>query len=408
LDSPFIEYCGDSTVKIATALTRTVNADDTSKVLADRVRSQLGDAAVDLAFIFASAHYEDELQRLALELHERLPARAFVGVTAEGVIHSDQEYESQPALAVWAANLPDVEVRSFHLAEPDLERLQDPEPFRDHLGVPADANANFILLGDPFSFSATPGLLTLLDQLNHVYPGRPVLGGMASAAEEPGQNLLIFDGHTLRHGMVGVGLWGKIDLEMVVSQGCRPIGRHLVVTRADGNVIHELSGKPPLEVVKQLLVNAPARDRQLLQRRGLLVGYAINEYQKDFVQGDFLIRLPIAFDPESGAMAINDLIRTGQTVQFQVRDDNSATSDLDQVLSRERDRPAAGALLFTCSSRGTRLFKHRSHDARMIYDACGELPMAGFFAAGEIGPVGQKSFLNGQTASIGFFRPRAE
>lgn len=393
-------------MKIATALTRAVNAADTGQVLADRIRSDLGDAAVDLCFIFASAHYEDELQRLALDLHDLLRARTFVGLTAEGVIHADQEYESQPALALWAANLPDVTVRSFHLAEADLERLQDPEPFRDHVGAPADVNPNFILLGDPFSFSATPGLVTLLDQLNHVYPGRPVLGGMASAGEEPGQNLLVFDGHTLRHGIVGVALWGNIDLEMVVSQGCRPIGHHLVVTRADGNIIHELSGKPPLEVVKQLLVSAPARDRQLLQRRGLLVGYAINEYQKDFTQGDFLIRLPIGFDPESGAMAINDLIRTGQTVQFQVRDDSSATNDLDHVLSRERDRPAAGALLFTCSGRGTRLFKHRSHDARMIHDACGALPIAGFFAAGEIGPVGRRSFLNGQTASIGFFRPR--
>jgi small ligand-binding sensory domain FIST len=240
----------------------------------------LGDLPVDLGFVFASAHYEDELQRLALELHDLLAARTFVGVTAEGVIHADQEYESQPALALWAANLPDVTVRSFHLAESDLERLQDPEPFREHVGVPADVDPNFILLGDPFTFSATPGLVTLLDQLNHVYPGRPVLGGMASAADEPGQNLLVFEGQTLRHGMVGVALWGNIDLEMVVSQGCRPIGRHLVVTRADGNIIHELSGKPPLEVVKQLLVNAPARDRLLLQRRGLLVGYAINEYKK--------------------------------------------------------------------------------------------------------------------------------
>ena len=393
-------------MKIATAFTRAIKGDDTALALATHIRSGLGDLPVDLGFIFASAHYEEELQRLALELHELLRARTFVGVTAEGVIHADQEYESQPALAVWAANMPDVTVRSFHLAESDLERLQDPEPFRDHVGAPADVDPNFILLGDPFTFSATPGLVTLLDQLNHVYPGRPVLGGMASAADEPGQNLLVFDGYTLRHGMVGVALWGNINLEMVVSQGCRPIGRHLVVTRADGNIIHELSGQPPLEVVKQLLVNAPARDRLLLQRRGLLVGYAINEYQKEFTQGDFLIRLPIGFDPESGAMAINDLIRTGQTVQFQVRDESSATNDLDHALARERDRPAAGALLFTCNGRGTRLFNHRSHDARMIYDACGALPMAGFFAAGEIAPIGRRSFLNGQTASIGFFRPR--
>ncbi len=203
------------------------------------------------------------------------------------------------------------------------------------------------MLAEPFSFSATPGLLNLLERLDSAYPGCQVLGGLASAGEEPGQNRIIFDGHTLRHGLVGVAVWGGTRVDAVVSQGCRPIGKAKVVTRADGNVIYELGGQAPLEVVKQLLVEVAPQDRRLLRRRGLLLGCVANEYQQKFARGDFVIRNPLGFDPNSGAMAVNDLIRIGQTVQFHVRDEASASEDLEGLLAARHSRPAVGALLFT-------------------------------------------------------------
>jgi small ligand-binding sensory domain FIST len=391
---------------VTTALATSTAGGDCAERLVAQIQAGLTGQPADLCFLFASAHFEDQLASLAERVYERLGTRALAGLTAEGIICGDREYESQPALVVWAARLPGTRVLSFHLSEEDVEQLDTPELLREHLGVPADAQPSFVLLAEPFSFSATPGLLNLLERLDSAYPGCQVLGGLASAGEEPGQNRIIFDGHTLRHGLVGVAVWGGTRVDAVVSQGCRPIGKAKVVTRADGNVIYELGGQAPLEVVKQLLVEVAPQDRRLLRRRGLLLGCVANEYQQKFARGDFVIRNPLGFDPNSGAMAVNDLIRIGQTVQFHVRDEASASEDLEGLLAARHSRPAVGALLFTCNGRGTRMFREHSHDARAIHAACGDLPVAGFFAAGEIGPVGRRTFVHGFTASIGFFGPR--
>jgi small ligand-binding sensory domain FIST len=392
-------------MKIATALTTKVDAEGMARELAEQICASLDGRPVDACLLFASAHFEDRLSQLALEIHELVQPRAFIGGTAEAVIHGDHEYEGQPALALWAAHLPEVHAASFHLSEGDLARLDSPAAIHEGLGIPPDAAPHFVLLADPFSFDPSENLLTLLGRLRAAYADRPAIGGLASAGEEPGQNRLIFDGQTLRHGLVGIALWGNVRMDAVVSQGCRPIGHHMVITRAERNVIYELGGKSPLEVVKHLILDIEPRDRKLLQQRGLLVGCVINEYQKEFAAGDFLIRNPIGFDEDSGAMAVNDLIRTGQTVQFHVRDGHSATEDLEARLSTVRQRPPAGALLFTCNGRGTRLFNRRDHDARMVYEVGDHIPVAGCFCAGEIGPIGQRNFLHGHTASIGFFRP---
>ena len=392
-------------MRIATAVSTAVDADDLPAQLVGDLQAGLERRSADLGILFASAHFEDRLEDLALEIHERLPMRAFVGVTAETVIGDDREYEGQPAIVMWAGHLPGAHAMAFHLSEDDLDRLDTPEAFAEHLGVTSDAMPHFLMLADPFSFSPTPALLTLLGRLHAVYPGRPVLGGLCSAAESPGENMLIFDGQTLRHGLVGVALWGNVHIDTVVSQGCRPIGQHMVVTRAERNIVYELGGERPLDVVKRLLSKVKPRDRRLLTQRGLLVGSVINEYQKDFSQGDFLIRNPLGFDPNSGAMAVNDLMRTGQTVQFQVRDSRSAAKDLDALLLRIRNTPPAGTLLFTCSGRGRNLFNHAHHDARTIHEAGSGAPLAGCFCAGEIGPVADRNFLHAHTASIGFFRP---
>jgi small ligand-binding sensory domain FIST len=216
---------------------------------------------------------------------------------------------------------------------------------------------------------------------------------------------MIFEGQCLHHGLCGVALTGNIQIDTVVSQGCRPIGRHLVITEGERNVIRQLGGKPPLAVVIETLKQCSTRDIELARTGGLLVGRVIDEHQPSFARGDFLIRNPIGFEQESGAMMINDVIRIGQTIQFHVRDSESADHDLTSLLGARPRRVAAGALLFTCNGRGSRLFKERHHDARAVARACDALPVAGIFCAGEIGPVGRRNFLHGHTASVAFFRP---
>jgi small ligand-binding sensory domain FIST len=137
----------------------------------------------------------------------------------------------------------------------------------------------------------------------------------------------------------------------------------------------------------------------------------INEYQETFKRGDFLVRNVIGAN-EDGGIAITDLVRVGQTVQFHVRDAETADEDLRTLLEHERQaRPNArveGALLFSCNGRGSRLFPRPNHDVGLIRDVFGPIPVAGFFAMGEIGPVGGQNFVHGFTASVVLFEEKSD
>lgn len=386
---------------IASAVVTKVGEPETGRLLVEGVRPTLAGRSIDLCLLFASAHFEDALESIAGEIQEQLQPRAFIGVTGETVLRDEQELENQPGIVLWAAHLPDVSQASFHFSHEDMQRLSSPDALREHLGIPLEERPYFLLLGDPFSINP----LDVLAHLEAAYPGRPALGGMASAADQPGQNALIFEGQMLGHGLVGVALWGALEIDMIVSQGCRPIGKHMVITRGERNIIQALGGRSPLNVVNDMLHEVPPRDLELAKSRGLLIGRVINEYQGRFDRGDFLIRNPIGFDASSGAMAVNDMIRIGQTVQFHVRDSEAASEDLSALLDRQSAQPHAGGLVFTCNGRGTRLFPYRSHDVRAVRDALGAMPLGGFFCAGEIGPIGERNFLHGHTVAIGLFRP---
>ena len=172
------------------------------------------------------------------------------------------------------------------------------------------------------------------------------------------------------------------------------------------NIIHELSGKPAMTLLGELWQTLSPEDQRLVQR-GLHVGQVINEYQDHFGRGDFLIRNVVGADPEQGVIAIGDYARTGQTVQFHVRDAQSADEDLRELLAGAAQSGArpAGALVFTCNGRGTRLFPEPNHDSGVLASRWPDLPVAGLFAQGEIGPVGGKNFLHGFTASVALFEP---
>jgi small ligand-binding sensory domain FIST len=191
----------------------------------------------------------------------------------------------------------------------------------------------------------------------------------------------------------------------VVSQGCRPVGRPLVITRAEENLIVELGGTPALDRLREMYGDLDDADRELV-RSSLHVGRAASEYRDTFRRGDFLVRNVLGADPDSGVIAVGDLVRAGQTVQFHVRDAASADEDLRELLGNAAsDVDPAGALVFTCNGRGTRLFAEPNHDARCLQRCLGPLPAAGFFAQGEIGPIGTRTFLHGFTASIAIFEP---
>jgi small ligand-binding sensory domain FIST len=362
------------------------------------VYAGMGRAQSDLAFVFASAHHGDA-DGLPDRVRELVGCRHVIGCTGETIIGGGDEIEQGPALSVWAARLPGVEIASFHV---EFERTPDGLlcsglPAADDLdGPPAAA----FLLGDPF----TTAVDSLIERLAQEFPGMPLMGGMASAASSPGENRLYWNDRTLSHGAVGVLLGAGAGVRSIVSQGCRPVGATFVVTRAERNVIVELGREPALRRLQEVFDAAGERDQQLLQR-GPHVGLAIDELKPQLARGDFLIANVMGADRETGAIAIGNHVRTGQTVQFHVRDAETADEDLRSLLRAVRGggvKPLA-ALLFSCNGRGTRMFPKANHDAGLLQELAGPLPLAGLFAQGELGPVGGKNYIHGFTASAALF-----
>lgn len=362
-------------------------------------------APTELAFLFFSPHHADAADHIAAEACNLLGTTNVLGCTGEAIAGSGQEIEEEPALSIWLARWPGVRATPMHLQFQRTPEGGALDGWPDDLAGEWPASSFLVVLGEPFSFPAD----FLLERMNEDRPQVRVLGGMASGAAQPGDNRLLLGTRTFTEGAVAVHISGPVRLITVVSQGCRPIGRPFVVTKAERNVIYELGGKPALAQLRVIFDTLPTREQRLVQT-ALHVGRVVSEYKERFDQGDFLVRNVVGIDASSGAIAIGDYIRPGQTIQFHIRDEEAADAELNQLLAAARNgcgSPPAGALLFTCNGRGTRMFSQPHHDAAAVARAFGSIPLAGFFAQGELGPIGQQNFIHGFTASIGLFLPDA-
>jgi small ligand-binding sensory domain FIST len=365
-----------------------------------KVKSQIN-APLDLAVVFFSPHHVDEIGLAIEKVPQRLQANCLIGCMGESIIGNDQEIESSPAMSLWGAkwNRP-VQIEPFHLV---LERTPDGFSLMgwpDGLINAESEQSAVMLLGEPSSFPID----FFLSQINENNKGMRVFGGMASGARGQGSSRLILNDRVLDHGAVGILISGP-TIRCIVSQGCRPIGRHMVVTKAHENLINELGGKTPLVQLQDLWRQLSTHDQNLFQQ-GLHIGRVINEYQDEFQRGDFLVRNVLGLDRSSGSLGMNDLVRVGQTVQFHVRDAETAKEDLHALLQLDlqaHDNRPSAALAFTCNGRGCRFFREPHHDAAAIQKEIGAIPVAGFFAQGELGPVGGQNFIHGFTASLALF-----
>ena len=389
----------------ASFLSTTADSDAAIDEVVRGVAGGLQGRTPDLAVVFVSHDHGTAIESLGPKLAQKTGAKVVLGCTGEGIVGSRREIEHGPALSLLVGTAPGTVLRPFsvlarQIAEGKIGFSSLPE-------IGDAARASVLLLADPYTFPAGE----YLEAMNGAHPGVPVIGGMASGGNGPGQNLLITGDGIVESGAIGLVVEGDVEVRSIVSQGCRPVGKPWVITACKDNLIQKLGGKPAVQVLMTTLEGVSEADRNLLQSRAFL-GLAVDPTKSTFDRGDFIVRMLVGIEPQQGGLAVGDHnLRIGQTVQFLVRDAESAGQDLVGLV-RDSAGPtsktkARGALVFSCNGRGTRMFPKPDHDIGCIQTALeSEVPASGFFAMGEIGPVGGKNFLHGFTASVAVFRSR--
>jgi small ligand-binding sensory domain FIST len=367
---------------------------------------QLDGATANLAMVFASFHYQDQFEEIPALIRAQLDSPLVLGCSGGGIIGNGVEVEQQPALSITVASLPDVKLKAFHLEGENLPDLDaGPQAWEDVVQVVKSDDPQFVLLADPYSFPVQ----NLILGLDFAFDRSAKIGGLASGARQPGQNALFLEDRVYRSGAVGVAMSGNIVVDTVVAQGCRPIGKSMRITQSRRNLLGGLDGRPPVDVLRELFEGLSERDRGLM-RTSLFLGVVMDEFLDEPKQGDFLIRNVMGMDDKAGVLAIGEVLKEGQLVQFHLRDAETSAEDLVAVLDRyageNRENQAQGALLFSCLGRGQYLYGKPNHDTEIFQIKLGSVPLGGFFCNGEIGPVSGTTFLHGYTSSFGIFRPK--
>lgn len=370
------------------------------------VLSQTGESVqgADLALVFASHVFAPRFDQLLARVHELTGALVVAGCSGQAIIGAGREIERQPAVSLLAATLPGVVLHPMHITQTKMQRCNSADDWLALIGVaPEDVNA-WIILADPFRLDID----ALLAGLSLAYPAAPLIGGLASGDFRARRTHVFFNAGVYDEGAVLIGIGGAYTIQTVVAQGAQPIGETWTVTGAEGQWITSIGGRQPAEVLNETVQTLSAANRARA-RNNLLVGLAMDEYKTDFVRGDFLIRNLMGSDQPSGALAVSDLPRVGQTVQFQLRDSWAADTDLKEMLIAAKaelgDSAPVAALLCSCNGRGENLFGVPHHDAAAVAEHLGPVPLAGFFCNGEIGPVGGRPYVHGFTASLGLIVP---
>ncbi len=387
--------------KAASRLILTTFDEDALRAAVEGCRDDAGGGGC-LAFIFVSADWRPHLEDVIeiVQVYGRVPT--VVGCSADGLIGTAQENENVSGASVFLLNAPGLRPSVTPVHGGLVHAGVGDSGWVETTGLAPEDAAGFLVLADPAAFDGE----NWLTQWNAAYPGVPTFGGLASGGTERGEFFVFHSGSDspVDALIIGIPQGAGVTLSGVVSQGCRPFGEPYTITEVDKNVLVSLATKPAYSVLEEAFETLDNDDKT--QARGnIFAGLATSEYVDEFQRGDFLVRNILGGDADAGAIALGAFPRTGQTLQFQLRDGDSADEDLCALVAGAKGagvRPF-GTLLFSCTGRGHRLFGVPDHDAGVLDDAFGKIPVAGFFCNGEIGPVGRSTYLHGYTAAAAFF-----
>jgi len=370
---------------------------------AEELRDQLSGKPT-FGMVFVTPDYAEKSTELLelIRVYGHVPT--LIGCSATGLIGPTQEQEEGSGFSLMMVSLPGGKATAFAFDQNEVEEAGGNDFWYAKTGLRPEGMKAWLVFLNPFSVT----MELWLKQWNQAYPRIPIFGAMAGGV--PGDpEAWVFCNDRIVPGGVALGLEGDIAVHSVVSQGCKPIGEPLTVTQADRNVLLTLGSRPAYDVLSDVYKDLSDAERE--QARGhLFAGLAVSEYLEEYKRGDFLVRNIIGADPKSGAVAINAVPRVGQTLQYQLRDSSAASEELRRLLREQADRfpsPPFAGLLCTCTGRGRGLFGRPNHDVNLVNEFFPGLPLAGLFASGEIGPVGDRSFAHGYTASLALIGPAA-
>ncbi|HEX2286686.1 MAG TPA: FIST N-terminal domain-containing protein, partial [Mycobacterium sp.] len=324
-------------MRIGVGVSTAPDAQKAAVEAAEHARDELAREAPSLAVLLASRSHTEHAVDVLAAVQDTVEPPALIGCIAQAIVAGRHEFEDETAVAVWLAS--GLAAETFHL---DFVRTGSGGLLAGYRFDRTARDLN-LLLPDPYTFPSN----VLIEHLNTDLPGTTLLGGVVSGGLGPGDTRLFRDREVLNTGAVGVRLPGVHSVP-IVSQGCRPIGNPYIVTGAQGAVITELGGRPPLVRLREIVAGLHPGEHELVSH-GLQIGIVVDEHLAAPGQGDFMIRGVLGADPSTGAIEIGEAVEVGATVQFQVRDAAGADKDLRLAMERAATqmpgRPV-GALLF--------------------------------------------------------------
>jgi small ligand-binding sensory domain FIST len=369
---------------------------------AEQLRAQLGARPVSLGLVFMSPSFFPHAQATLeiLRVHARIPL--LTGCSSGSLVAGSKEIEDAAGIVLALYSLPGAELKGFHFTQTQVEAADEANYWPTETGIaPAQTNG-WLAFIDPFHLDAE----SWIRSWNTGYARLPVFGGLSSGIYSEQATQVYLNGDVFDEGGVAISVGGAVKLSGVISQGCTPIGETWTLTRVEQNLIHQIANRPAFAVLDETVKKLSVADQQKA-RGNLFIGLVVNEYLEDFHRGDFLVRNLIGGDPNSGVLAVAALPRMGQTMQFQRRDAVAANEDMGELLQHAKekigDATIYGGCLCCCNGRGKNLFGAPNHDAELVQKELGPIGLAGFYGNGEIGPVGDKNYLHGFTASLALF-----
>lgn len=354
-----------------------------------------GSDHADLVLVFATGDAYAASHEMLHAVRRVTGARVVIGCSGAGVLTERREVEGESAVAVLAVSDERLVATPF-LVEDQAQAGLGADIARQ-VGATLAEGGCLLALPDVAGLDPRALLTGVEAELGPV----PVVGAVAAGTPL----FVLYNADAAQGGLAGVALSGPRCV-IGVAQGCTPIGDPYVITRAEGNVVLEIGSRPAVDVLKhaiRALPDGPAR----VQRAGIFAGLAMDPAKSPLERGDFLVRNLLGADPASGALAVAEPVKVGQTLQFQIRDAESSREDLGATLERVvRElggrRPAFGCY-FDCAGRGRGLYGVADHDVTLIRSYLGDMPLVGFFGNGEFAPIGRRNFFHNYTGVLVVF-----